>query len=123
MVSVSAPIKKNEIRPIYHFALFDASFRLLEWSSGLGGYLGMEFTEKIDLWRIFPELIGNEKTVHAIVHHRRKELVITSVGKTQKNGPIRYNLLLRAGPEKESDFKGILCVLEDLMSQWVPTEC
>jgi transcriptional regulator with PAS, ATPase and Fis domain len=67
------------------------------------------------IWNIFPELIGSEDEVEAVLYHRKKRYVLDKINKYWSDGSLHYyNLTVL--PLKSATFN-LLCLLSDTTAE------
>ncbi len=98
------------------YAIFDNELRLTRFSQSLK-QLNPDFLieKEIDLWTMFPELIGSEEIIEEIVHNKKKKYHLEKLSIFRSDGKQSYyNLTLL--PLK-SPPPGLLCIVADTTNE------
>lgn len=98
------------------YAIFDKNLRLTRFSQSLRQINPAFLIEKeIELWDMFPELIGSEEIVDEILYSKKKKYVLEKLSIFSENDDSRYyNLTLL--PLK-SHPPGLLCIVSDTTNE------
>jgi len=99
------------------YAIFDADGTLVEQNFKACAYFAeVELrTRESNLWALFPELVGSEDVVRALLARERRGFVLENVNKIEPGGDVRYYRLyfsrLRDARERQAC---LLCLIEEV---------